>query len=503
MKSGEIIIKSDREYLREACEEVSRHHYAIPAFQRDFVWKEQQVIDLFDSVTKGYPIGSLILWKSSDRFRSVDMQTGEIVVDNPDMEYYILDGRQRVTAFYNVVTGNSRDKRFALYYNLESGKFEYYRRSKDAPLHLVRVSDLFDTFKLLGVLETLSSKIDDAEKRERYLNEAKYINVRLQNYTVAEVKIDQCSIEDAREVFLRVNSKGTDISKADMTQALLFSKDAPTLSQVILDIQNALSVYDFDMLTADDILNCLITLAGASHYDTPIDKLKQLHLISNPEVAKRAIMSTAKFLHDDCYILSGKILPYKNQFIALAEFFNRVPSPTPAQIKELKKWVLYTTVNQSFQNGSLSNLRKLFREIQKYATGASEAPMAVYEPVTLKERWNASIRSSSASASWLFMLLTYHYKNITESDTLQYIESAHFDGTKPEHYFVCLNTSDKRELAELLNTDIVSAPDHNRHCLPGGHQMPKSQMYRERKNMIRDIESNLLNSYGISCIPGE
>lgn len=37
----------------------------LPKFQRDFVWTRQQVLDLLDSIARGYPIGSFLLWKSS------------------------------------------------------------------------------------------------------------------------------------------------------------------------------------------------------------------------------------------------------------------------------------------------------------------------------------------------------------------------------------------------------------------------------------------------------
>ena len=65
-----ISIKPEREYLREIAAKIKQGRYAIPVFQRDFVWKKEQVLDLFDSISKGYPIGSIILWKPEENHDS-------------------------------------------------------------------------------------------------------------------------------------------------------------------------------------------------------------------------------------------------------------------------------------------------------------------------------------------------------------------------------------------------------------------------------------------------
>ena len=42
----------------------------VPAFQRGFVWKQAQVIDLLDSIYNDFPIGSILLWNSHERLKS-------------------------------------------------------------------------------------------------------------------------------------------------------------------------------------------------------------------------------------------------------------------------------------------------------------------------------------------------------------------------------------------------------------------------------------------------
>ena len=51
----------------------------LPKFQRDFVWTRQQVLDLLDSIARGYPIGSFLLWKSPVNLASESSIAGLVV----------------------------------------------------------------------------------------------------------------------------------------------------------------------------------------------------------------------------------------------------------------------------------------------------------------------------------------------------------------------------------------------------------------------------------------
>ena len=84
----------------------------IPKFQRDFVWGNDQTAKLIDSIIKGYPIGTFILWKTREELRSV-RNVGNIELPEApkgDAVQYILDGQQRVTSLYAVRKGIRVDR---------------------------------------------------------------------------------------------------------------------------------------------------------------------------------------------------------------------------------------------------------------------------------------------------------------------------------------------------------------------------------------------------------
>jgi len=98
--------------IKDALEAVSKNHYVLPAIQREFVWKPEQICRLFDSLMQGYPFGTFLFWKvepekSSDfkffgfvqNFHERDSAHCPELGTLPNRELTaVLDGQQRITA---------------------------------------------------------------------------------------------------------------------------------------------------------------------------------------------------------------------------------------------------------------------------------------------------------------------------------------------------------------------------------------------------------------------
>ena len=97
--------------IKETIELVQRHEYVLPAIQREFVWKPEQIERLFDSLMQGYPFGTFLLWRvnaeSSKLYKFYDFVRDYHERDNPhcpplpaqtDRVTAVLDGQQRLTA---------------------------------------------------------------------------------------------------------------------------------------------------------------------------------------------------------------------------------------------------------------------------------------------------------------------------------------------------------------------------------------------------------------------
>ena len=79
----------------------------IPQFQREFVWTREKSAKLIDSILKGYPIGTFILWKTREQLRAVRNIGSVDLPPTPDGDYaeQVLDGQQRLTSLYAAVHG--------------------------------------------------------------------------------------------------------------------------------------------------------------------------------------------------------------------------------------------------------------------------------------------------------------------------------------------------------------------------------------------------------------
>src|SRR4051812_32374141 len=90
-------LDTDTKDLRALCDDIRDGELKVPQFQRKFVWKEEQALDLLDSIASNYPIGSLLLWKTKHKMR-VERNIGDFqlpVTDDLEPTDYVLDGQQR------------------------------------------------------------------------------------------------------------------------------------------------------------------------------------------------------------------------------------------------------------------------------------------------------------------------------------------------------------------------------------------------------------------------
>src|SRR2546425_2842897 len=98
--------------IKTTLERMQKHEYALPAIQREFVWSTDQICTLFDSLMRGYPIGSFLFWRV-DRSHRTDFVFYDFVRDYheltgrhcPRLDIHIdqavtaiLDGQQRLTS---------------------------------------------------------------------------------------------------------------------------------------------------------------------------------------------------------------------------------------------------------------------------------------------------------------------------------------------------------------------------------------------------------------------
>src|SRR5262245_15732320 len=100
---SETLFKQVNYTLGSLIEFIALGQIGLPDLQRPFVWKDSKVRDLFDSMYRGYPVGYLLFWQNAlvDGARTIGADSKQ---KTPSL--LIVDGQQRLTSLFAVVTGH-------------------------------------------------------------------------------------------------------------------------------------------------------------------------------------------------------------------------------------------------------------------------------------------------------------------------------------------------------------------------------------------------------------
>lgn len=205
--------------ISSVLDQIDLGNYALPVFQRGYVWNRDQVRKLMTSLYKGHPIGSLLIWDTQLSDNQIIRGDQERFVSNVRL---ILDGQQRITSLYGIMRGKKPpffegDTRAftGLYFNVETEVFEFYLPLKmnNNPLW-INVTDLMQQ----GFGTFFASHKDLIE----YIPQLNSLyNIRDIDIPIIEVTGEDKTIDIVVEIFNNVNSGGTKLSKGDLALAKL------------------------------------------------------------------------------------------------------------------------------------------------------------------------------------------------------------------------------------------------------------------------------------------
>ena len=201
-------------------------HMALPEFQRGYVWGRDQVRGLFDSLYRRHPVGGLLVWATEAKTAT---HRGDGVLAAGIVKL-LLDGQQRMTSLYGVVRGKPPEffdgnaQAFeGLRFHLGTEVFEFYQpvKMQGDPLW-VDVTKLMQAG--MGGLGVVMKQLTD---NPAYMAQAgDYITrlSRLLGITDIDLHIEEVTGADKTldvvvDIFNRVNSGGTKLSKGDLALA--------------------------------------------------------------------------------------------------------------------------------------------------------------------------------------------------------------------------------------------------------------------------------------------
>lgn len=212
--------------ISTALDHVESGTMTLPEFQRGYVWNRSQVRSLMSSLYREYPVGGLLIWTTEIEpgMRRDETTDGGVV-------NLLLDGQQRITSLYGVMRGKpptffqGDDRAFTgLHFHVRDETFEFYGpvKMRDDP-YWINVTELFQNGPE-GILESLN--VEGSELMRCTNRLFRLMGIRDRDIWVDEITGRDRTIDEVVEIFNRVNSGGTKLSKGDLALARV-SADRP------------------------------------------------------------------------------------------------------------------------------------------------------------------------------------------------------------------------------------------------------------------------------------
>lgn len=212
----------------------------LPEFQRGYVWNRDQVRGLLRSLYLGYPVGGLLVWETETK--PEDIRGNEEVFGNRTL---LLDGQQRLTSLYGVIRGKA-PKFFegdanaftGLRFNVEDQSFEFYSPAKmKGDAAWVDVTKLFSQNGIKPFIEQFKDP-KYSEKFPDYLERLSDLsNIVKREFHLEKIVGADKTTEIVVDIFNRVNSGGTKLSKGDLALAKISAKSPEIRSQMRKDLK--------------------------------------------------------------------------------------------------------------------------------------------------------------------------------------------------------------------------------------------------------------------------
>lgn len=338
----------------------------VPHFQRGFRWQPRDAVKLIDSVLRGFPIGSLLLWQKNAPAGTVQLH--DVRIEAPEMPtaLYVVDGQQRIVSFLNVFDDTAgREGDFALVYDLgkEPFKVRLRRKSDENTNDAIPLPDLFELTKVLRWVGEHPRHVDSVDR----INEA---TQRLRQYNVPVYEVSSQDDQVLREIYDRMNNAGKRLSRAEAFWGLHApdekAKQAQTLQTIRERLRDELAWGEIDPAT---LLHSFLARRGPDvfrdihiEFDGERESLGDFAQETKEaahEGAFDALRRAITFLRDHVNVPHFSFLPNSFILIVLTRFFAFFPKPHPRNLDLLQRWYWRTLlVGPALARGSTTSTNR-------------------------------------------------------------------------------------------------------------------------------------------------
>ncbi len=392
--------------IKEVLKEIEDGKLFLPAIQRKFVWSEDQITRLFDSLMRGYPIGTFLFWdidkdKEEEKIRDFvfydfireyherDMNQNQIRTAIIKNNFKVaLDGQQRLTALYIGLMGSlslkeprkywSNDDAFPkreLYLNVsrrlssddeEEESYEFrFLDSRKIPEDGSKWLKASDILKFKDSSDLMVSKLEEWNLDEVKIAGKFWEVICLQKF-ISYFSITDTDMDEVLDIFVRVNSAGTVLSKSDLIFSTLTAKWAQgreLIDSLIKTINRTTKKFTFNN---DFVMRTLLYINDLS-INLKVESFKEnvTKIRTNYDLVEKAIKDMVNLIEE--FGFSDENITSYSALLPIVYFIYKNGSVKESKF-ELIKYFIIAQLKNIFISGSnsvLTDIRKSLVEDTK------------------------------------------------------------------------------------------------------------------------------------------
>jgi hypothetical protein len=327
--------------IKQLIDDYRMGRVVIPEFQREYVWKRSKAPWLVDSLYRGFPISSLLLWQSTEetRARRRDPRPTRASLMN-----WLIDGQQRVITLARTLSG---DEGIEVVFNPREDKFRLANAATRNDRNWVRVAELWDD-ELYRQLRRNLDGGSNADKREASFEKVR----RILDYEVPLVRMVDHTFKDAVSAFERINTLGVRLKKEDIESANVAARHSGFIADEVAPFLENLRQQGFNRLNIMHLFRaCAFVAKPDGRNRTPLHELEKREVLSAWKETKRGTEQAIGIIRSELGLVNMDIL-WSGSLIVPIIALCATRSPRQRDSNELVAWLALATLLHRYSGSS-------------------------------------------------------------------------------------------------------------------------------------------------------
>jgi len=524
--------------IRDIINGLNDRIFILPEFQRDFVWKDDQITALFVSLISGYPIGTFIFWKvKRDYINSQNLNVYEFLRDFSEYEdkkyspqihlpiqslhddyFVVLDGQQRITSLLIGLQGSSSriaaNKRKKLVRNYVSrqlyldlsfplegkmgdngltqdGHFLFLsEQDEKLPSYFLvaKILDFHDDAEVYGYCQKNGL---DATALSNLASLFHAINDKEGNGSITYFEIEKDDVNRAIDIFVKVNSSGTPLSKASLLLTQITEKWPKAKKEINSLLVNLNRLGDGFAFSSEFMIRACLALTD-SPVSLKIGAFKDGNILpirDNWHKINQAFMTLGCFLAK--YGFSRDNITSYNALMPIAYYLYRGGESSSANEKEFRRYLAVALITRAFGGTSDTTITEFRRVLQNIDCVKTPFNLSLFVGTPIGQGRNFGIDDSYIEAC-------FHEKKGPQTLMVLSLIYPEIDVTKMQfhqdhlHPFTAFDDKKIKKLG--LDAETVKRWQKERNYLPNLQLLPSPDNESKNDRSLIDYLSSLQSS---------